>query len=108
MDNTNLFVYIVSMLGILGIPSIFSICLYCIKAIKKHSKRMEILMNSQQEQMKTRLYDDYKKFKIQGYVSLEDLEIFESNYKAYHELGKNGVMTAKHDEILNMPNIPQQ
>lgn len=105
--NNNLFVYIVTIFGLIGIPSIFSICVYCIKAIRKHTKKMEILMHSQQEQMKTRLYDDYKRYVAQGYISIEDLEIFESNYKAYHELGKNGVMTAKHDEIMKLPNIKQ-
>lgn len=37
------------------------------------------------------------------YCSSEDKNRFESAYWAYHDLGKNGVMDAKRDKILAMP-----
>lgn len=95
-------------MGLLGIPSIFTMTTYCIKNCNKYTKQMKILIKSQQEQMKQNLYEQYKRYVKQGYITIEDLEIFESNYQAYHNLGKNGVMDSKRDEILRLPSQPPQ
>ena len=39
----------------------------------------------------------------QGYMSAYDKQRFENTYRSYHALGKNGVMDAKRDRILAMP-----
>lgn len=39
----------------------------------------------------------------QGYCSNEDKQKFEATYQAYHMLGKNGVMDAKREKLLAMP-----
>lgn len=39
----------------------------------------------------------------QGYCSNEDKQKFEAAYQAYHMLGKNGVMDAKREKLLAMP-----
>lgn len=41
----------------------------------------------------------------QGYCSNEDKQKFEATYQAYHMLGKNGVMDAKREKLLAMPEI---
>ena len=41
----------------------------------------------------------------QGYCSNEDKQKFEATYQAYHQLGKNGVMDAKREKLLAMPEI---
>lgn len=41
----------------------------------------------------------------QGYCSNEDKQKFEATYQAYHTLGKNGVMDAKREKLLEMPEI---
>lgn len=97
-------VTIVTFMGLLGIPSIFSMTMYCINKCNKYTNQLKILMRSQQEQMKTNLFEQYKKYISQGWIDLEDLSIWESNYQAYHELGKNGVMDSKRDELLKLPN----
>lgn len=39
----------------------------------------------------------------QGFCSNEDKQKFESTYQAYHSLGQNGVMDAKREKLLAMP-----
>lgn len=39
----------------------------------------------------------------QGFMSAYDKQRFENTYKSYHALGENGVMDAKRDRILAMP-----
>lgn len=39
----------------------------------------------------------------QGYMSAYDKQRFENTYNSYHALGKNGVMDAKRDRILALP-----
>lgn len=39
----------------------------------------------------------------QGFCSAYDKQRFEATYQAYHALGKNGVMDAKRDKVLAMP-----
>ena len=49
------------------------------------------------------LEDIFKKAEKDGYCSNEDKQRFEQTYQAYHSLGKNGVMDAKHAKILGLP-----
>lgn len=39
----------------------------------------------------------------QGFMTAYDKQRFENTYKSYHALGENGVMDAKRDRILAMP-----
>lgn len=39
----------------------------------------------------------------QGYMSSYDKQRFESSYQSYHALGKNGVMDARRDRVLALP-----
>lgn len=48
------------------------------------------------------LEDIVAKAEKQKYLSLYDKKRFESAYLAYHELGKNGVMDAIRERIMNM------
>lgn len=100
----NKLVMIVSIMGMIGIPSLFVIASGCVRFCIKHAKQINILMKAQQEQMKSELFEKYKKYMKQGWIDLEDLEVFESSYQAYHALGKNGVMDSKRDELLRLPN----
>ena len=47
----------------------------------------------------SRSYHDYKE---QGYATEEEKREFENMYVQYHELGKNGVMTAMYQSVLSM------
>lgn len=95
----------VDWMAILGIPTIFTLTGWCVKMCIKFTKQMKILMDSQQAQMRSNLLKDYKKFKAQGYIELDDLDDWENQYQKYHLLGANGVMDAKRCELLQLPNI---
>lgn len=52
------------------------------------------------------LDDIWDKAEKQGWCSSDDKNKFEATYQAYHNLGQNGVMDSKHEEILKMPEHP--
>lgn len=104
IDNVRTFV---AWLGILGIPSIFAMTMWCIKACVTFGKKLEALMSSQQSQMRSQLLEQYKKYIEQGYIDMDDLDDWEDQYQKYHLLGPNGIMDAKRDALLKLPNIPQ-
>ena len=99
------FVKLVTWLGLLGIPSIFTIAIWCFGQCKKYAKNMKILMSAQKAQMRSQLLNLYHEYEAMGWVSEENLEDWENQYKAYHELvGDNGVLDARRAKLLNMPN----
>lgn len=97
---------VVTLFGILGIPSIFAMFCYCIRAVMRLAKKIDILMDSQQAQMRADLIKDYKRFISDGWVEIDDLTDWEDRYQKYHCLGANGVMDSKRASILQLPNIP--
>lgn len=60
-------------------------------------------MKSQQAQMRTKLLELYHFYMNQGFISEDDLEDWENQYQAYHELGKNGVLDARREQLLKLP-----
>lgn len=98
------FVQIVTLMGLFGIPSIFSMTIWCVKTCKKYTSQMKILMKSQQAQMRSKLLDKYHIFMEQGFVTEDDLEDWMNQYESYHELGKNGVLDARKEQLLKLPN----
>lgn len=49
------------------------------------------------------LEDMYAKAEKDGFCSNEDKQKFESTYQVYHALGNNGVMDAKRERLLALP-----
>ena len=47
--------------------------------------------------------DEINIYMIDNNISAENKQRFENTYNSYHALGKNGVMDAKRDKILAMP-----
>lgn len=108
-----LFKNIVIIMGFLGIPSLFSIILYFVQLMKKNKKKTEeknqevkneidILKRSQQVQLRHILLCDAIKHINAGYISREDLDLWLDLYESYHELGSNGVMDIRKDQILHL------
>lgn len=60
-------------------------------------------MKSQQAQMRSQLLKDYSTYKAQGYITDLQLQDWENQYQAYHELGANGVLDSRRAELLNLP-----
>lgn len=95
----------VTYLGILGIPSIFSMTMYCVNKCNKYTKQLIILMKAQKAQMRAQLLKDFAHYKEQGWISDIEMQEWQNQYKAYHELvGENGVLDDRYEKLLNLPN----
>lgn len=99
---------IVDVMALIGIPSIFTLSITCIRLCLKYANQINILMKSQQAQMRTKLLELYNKYIEQGWISDEDLQDWENQYQAYHSLGKNGILDARRQQLLSLPNTKQR
>ena len=93
---------IVNAMALIGIPSLFACVVYVIKAVVKFSRKLDILMNAQQKQMRRDLTNDYHSYMEQGYIRDEDLDTWMTNFDAYHALGANGVMDSRRDDLIKL------
>lgn len=91
---------VASAMALFGVPSLFACATYFIRACVKFSKKIDILMNAQQKQMRRELMIDYRKYVEQGYVEDDDLDMWEASYQAYHALGKNGIMDDRRQRLI--------
>ena len=91
---------VASAMAIFGVPSLFALATYFVKACVKFSKKIDILMNAQQKQMRRELTMDYRKYNEQGYIEDDDLDMWEASYQAYHSLGKNGIMDDRRQRLI--------
>ena len=93
-----------SAMAIFGVPSLFALATYFVKACVKFSKKIDILMNAQQKQMRRELTLDFHKYMAEGHIDDDDLEMWEASYQAYHSLGENGVMDSRRAELIKLSN----
>ena len=93
---------VASVLALFGVPSLFACATYFVKACIKFSKKIDILMNAQQKQMRRELQMDFHQYMNAGYVSDEDLDMWEASYQAYHALGKNGIMDNYRQKLIEL------
>ena len=94
--------YILNILAILGFPTVFAIVVATLKRINKVSEQIKILMKAQQEQMRGQLLKDFYVYKNRGYIYEYEIRDWELQYKAYHALGKNGIMDKRYETLLSM------
>lgn len=96
-------VQFVTWLGIFGIPSIFSLTMWCVKSCKKYTKQLKILMQAQKAQMRAQLLKDYTFYMRQGYISQLELDEWENQYQAYHQLvGPNGILDDRRINLFKL------
>lgn len=50
-----------------------------------------------------RILQGYRYYKQNDGITMQDLETMTKLYKAYHNLGGNGTITAVYEKILNLP-----
>lgn len=98
---------IVNFMALVGIPSLFAISAYFVKACVKFSKKVDTLMNAVQKQMRRELTQDYHKYVDAGYIDDDDLELWVEGYKAYHDLGQNGIMDKRKDDLIELNAHPR-
>lgn len=88
--------------NIIGIPTLFAAVVWMGKKTISFGKRMEILMNAQQKQMRRDLTLDYHKYMSAGHIDDDDLDMWEAAYQAYHALGENGIMDSRRDDLIRL------
>ena len=93
---------VASAMAIFGVPSLFALATYFVKACVKFSKKIDILMNAQQKQMRRDLTQDYHKYMNAGFIEDDDLDMWEASYQAYHALGENGIMDSRRADLIKL------
>lgn len=93
---------IASVMALFGVPSLFALASYFVRACIKFSKKIDILMNAQQKQMRRELQMDFHQYMEADYLSDDDLEMWEASYQAYHALGKNGIMDSYRQKLIDL------
>lgn len=97
---------IVNILALIGVPSLCACATFFVKACIKFSRKIDILMNAQQKQMRRELTQDYHMYMAQGYIDDDDLDMWEASYQAYHSLGVNGIMDSRREELIHLASHP--
>lgn len=87
---------------IIGCPSFFAITVWFVKKVTQFGKRIDILMNAVQKQMRRELTQDYHKYIAQGFIDDDDLDMWNQSYLAYHELGENGIMDSRREDLIRL------
>lgn len=98
---------IVNLMALVGIPSLFACAAYFVKACMKFSKKIDTLMNAVQKQMRRELTQDYHKHMDAGHIDDDDLDLWMSNFDAYHSLGANGVMDSRRSDLIDLNAHPR-
>ena len=93
---------IIDLLYLIGIPSLFGCAVFFVKACIKFSKKIDILMNAQQKQMRGDLTHDYHQYMSEGKIDDDDLDTWEASYQAYHSLGVNGIMDSRREDLIKL------
>lgn len=93
---------IASLMALVGVPTLFACASYFIKACVKFSKKIDILMNAQQKQMRRELTQDYHKYMEAKHIDDDDLDMWEQSYQAYHALGENGIMDSRREDLIHL------
>ena len=95
-------------MALVGVPTLFACASYFIKACVRFSKKIDILMNAVQKQMRRELTQDYHHYTEQGYIDDDDLDLWMAGYNAYHELRQNGVMDSRKDDLIELNSHPKR
>lgn len=90
------------LMALIGFPTIFACVAYFFRVCWKFGKRLDILMNAQQKQMRRDLTLDYHKYMDAGHIDDDDLDMWEQAYQAYHALGENGIMDSRREQLIKL------
>lgn len=90
---------------------ITSIFLLIYTHIKKKKESNQVEDRSEKDALQSmlmeRLEDKHDIYVSRGYATFREKKIYEKMYTSYHNLGKNGVMTAAYNEVLSLPTAPE-
>ena len=91
---------VLDIMAVIGIPSLFTMIVFITKTMYTFGKKLSILMDAQQKQMRRELTLDYHRYMDAGYIADDDLDLWEAGYQAYHALGENGIMDSRRADLI--------
>lgn len=90
-------------LCLLGIPSMITALFSFILVQIKQNRAIKLGL---QAILRDRLLQAYKFYGDQGYADYDAKSNVQNLYAQYEVLGKNGIMSRKHDHFLDLPEAP--
>lgn len=94
--------HFLDIMAMVGFPTLFACVVAFFRVCYKFGKRLDILMNAQQKQMRRDLTQDYHKYMDAGKIDDDDLDMWEQAYQAYHALGVNGIMDSRREDLIHL------
>lgn len=85
-----------------------AIVAFCSSKFTIGRKRLKSFSVGLQCLLKADILEQYKHWVNLGYCPVHERQSLEKEYMAYHELGKNGVMTSIFNHIMELPPEPPQ
>lgn len=76
--------------------------------IERIDNDLDLMKKTMQKDVRRSLRQDGNAFVKRGYASDLEKTEFDELYWAYHNLGKNGVVDALHDQVMKLPTEPEQ
>ena len=73
------------------------------KLANEERTKQEAVMSGVQAMLRDRLLQGYRFYEEKGFAEYDDRSNMENMYKAYHNLGKNGVMDDMHHKFMQLP-----
>lgn len=96
---------IYQILCMVGVPTLITgIIGYLIRAVQRLVKDQQELKKGVQALLRAQMIDEYNHYSAKGYAPIYAKENFENVYKAYHQLGANGVMQELYANFIELPN----
>lgn len=94
-------------LTLIGVPSLCAgVVIWIVAKFGKYFKNVLLLMRASQVNLKLQLRDKGEAYVKRGWVDIDHKRDYDDCYQIYHELGKNGCMTALHDQVMLLPIEP--
>lgn len=94
--------HFLDIMAMVGFPTLFACVVAFFRVCYNFGKRLDILMNAQQKQMRRDLTQDYHKYMDAGHIEDDDLDMWEQAYQAYHALGVNGIMDSRREDLIHL------
>jgi hypothetical protein len=74
-----------------------------IREMRELVKRDSAVNGALRALCRDRILQGYRFYKQHGEISTQDFETMDKLYRAYHDLGGNGTITAVYEKILQLP-----
>lgn len=86
----------------LGFPTLFAAVACIAKKLVKVAGEIDIFKEAIQNQLRSDMIKDAKQYIADGNLTELELYDWQHRYESYHKLGKNGVMDAFNEKVINL------